>query len=111
MLSPAHKRSRPPARTAAALPRSRSLCSSARISERAAATAASAAPANVVDRLEGKLPPPGLYGPFATADFAFWNGDFTLDYNQEANFWGAQTANHPELILPFLDTITYHLRC
>ena len=36
---------------------------------------------------------------------------YTLDYNQEANFWGAQTANHPELILPFLDTITYHLRC
>ena len=32
---------------------------------------------------------------------------YTLDYNQEANFWGAQTANHPELILPFLDTITY----
>ena len=26
-----------------------------------------------------KLPPPGLYGPFATGDFAFWNGDFTLD--------------------------------
>lgn len=38
----------------------------------------------------------GLYGPFATGDFAFWNGDFTLDYNQEANFYHIFSNNHPE---------------
>ena len=49
-------------------------------------TAGSTASADTVVQMQGKLPPPGLYGPFATGDFAFWNGDFTLDYNQEANF-------------------------
>lgn len=47
------------------------------------ATVGAAASAETVMRMKGKLPPPGLYGPFATGDFAFWNGDFTLDYNQE----------------------------
>jgi hypothetical protein len=76
-----------------------------------------------------------LTGPFATGDFAFWNGasrtvclqagsfspslarkrryagetaqnnvptvwllagDFTLDYNQEANFYHVFSSNHPE---------------
>lgn len=27
------------------------------------------------------------------------------DYNLEANFWSAQVANHPELILPYADTV------
>ena len=27
---------------------------------------------------------------------AFWNGDFTLDYNQEANFYHVFASNHPE---------------
>ena len=31
---------------------------------------------------------------------AAWGGDFTLDYNFQANFWGAASSNHPELILP-----------
>ena len=42
------------------------------------ATVGSTAAVEVVTRMQGKLPPPGLYGPFATGDFAFWNGDFTL---------------------------------
>lgn len=58
-------------------------------------TAAATAPASVVKRSHGRLPPPGLYGPFATGDFAFWNGDFTLDYNQEANFYHVFSNNHP----------------
>ena len=24
---------------------------------------------------KGRAPPPGLYGPFVTGDFAFWNGE------------------------------------
>ena len=47
--------------------------------------------------MQGKLPPPGLYGPFATGDYAFWNGDFTLDYNQEAQYYGVFSSNHQEL--------------
>ena len=39
------------------------------------ATVGSTASAGVVARMQGMLPPPGLYGPFATGDFAFWNGD------------------------------------
>jgi hypothetical protein len=42
-------------------------------------TACASAPASLVQRWQRRLPPPGLYGPFATGDFAFWNGDFTLD--------------------------------
>ena len=59
-------------------------------------TAGSTASADTVARMQKKLPPPGLYGPFATGDFAFWNGDFTLDYNQEANFYHVFSSNHPE---------------
>ena len=43
------------------------------------ATVGSTATKAVVSKLDGRLPPPGLYGPFATGDFCFWNGDFTLD--------------------------------
>jgi hypothetical protein len=28
-----------------------------------------------------------------------------LDYNFQANFWGASSSNHPELIMPYVDTI------
>ena len=30
------------------------------------------------------VPAPGLYGPWATADYTYWNGDYTLDYNYQA---------------------------
>ncbi len=40
--------------------------------------------------------PPGLYGVWATADDCAWNGDYTLDYNQEATFFGAFATNHAE---------------
>jgi len=38
-------------------------------------------------------PPSGLYGPWVTEDNPGWNGDFTLDYNQESQFFGAWTSN------------------
>ena len=31
-------------------------------------------------------PPSGLYGPWVTTDHPSWNGDFTIDYNQEVSF-------------------------
>ena len=53
----------------------------------------------------GKVPP-GLWGPWVTGtDMAGWGGDFTLDYNFQANFWGAASSNHPELITPYMDTM------
>jgi len=42
-------------------------------------------------------PPSGLYGPWVTSDGPSWNGDYTLDYNQEAQFYGVHSSNHPEL--------------
>ena len=29
--------------------------------------------------------------------------DWTLDYNFQANFWGAVSSNHPELMAPFFE--------
>lgn len=40
---------------------------------------------------------PGLWGNFVTTPHPAWQGDYTLDYNYEAQFWGAFAANHVEL--------------
>jgi hypothetical protein len=42
-------------------------------------------------------PAPGLGGPFVTSDNSGWNGDYTLDYNYEATYYGAYASGHPEL--------------
>ena len=42
-------------------------------------------------------PPPGLWGNFVTVPEMAWDGDYTLNYNFEAPFWGAYACNHPEL--------------
>jgi alpha-L-fucosidase 2 len=42
-------------------------------------------------------PAPGLWGNFVTGDRMEWQGDYTLDYNYEAPFWGALATNHLEL--------------
>ena len=52
----------------------------------------------------GKVPP-GLWGPWVTATESAWNGDYTLDYNFQANYWGAASSNMPEMITPFVDTM------
>lgn len=41
--------------------------------------------------------PPGIYGNFITTDQPGWGGDYHLNYNYEAAFYGVITANHPEL--------------
>jgi hypothetical protein len=43
------------------------------------------------------IPAPGLYGVWVSSDSASWNGDYTLDYNFEAPFFGAFASNHGEL--------------
>ena len=40
---------------------------------------------------------PGLFGPWVAWDVVGWNGDYTLDYNYEATFYGVYSSNHPEL--------------
>lgn len=42
---------------------------------------------------DARVPPPGLYGPWVFTDDPAWHGDYTLDYNQEATFYGAFSSN------------------
>lgn len=57
---------------------------------------------------ENKMPP-GLYGNFITTDNPKWNGDFHMNYNFIAPFYGMYAANRPEfaksLAQPILDFI------
>jgi hypothetical protein len=41
--------------------------------------------------------PPGLYGCFLRSDDVPWGGDYHLNYNYEAPFYGVFSANHPAL--------------
>ncbi len=41
--------------------------------------------------------PPGLWGNFATKDGMAWGGDYHLNYNFSAPFYGLVSANHVEL--------------
>ena len=40
--------------------------------------------------------PPGLFGNWVTTDNPAWKGDFHLNYNHEAPFWGLYSSNHVE---------------
>jgi hypothetical protein len=51
------------------------------------ATAAMTASTEMLAEAKGLLPPPGLYGPWVSTDSPGWNGDYTLDYNQESQFY------------------------
>ncbi len=48
----------------------------------------------------GKFPP-GIFGNFITTDKADWGGDYHLNYNYEAPWWGAFSSNHIELSEPY----------
>lgn len=41
--------------------------------------------------------PPGLFGNFIRSDNVPWHGDYHLNYNFQAPFYGVFAANHPEL--------------
>ena len=49
---------------------------------------------------------PGLLGPWSLQDPVGWSDDVTLDYNVEANFYGAASSNHPEAMWPYFPTLT-----
>lgn len=49
---------------------------------------------------------PGLWGVWGVTDAPAWNGDYTIDYNFQANYYGAISSNRPELVRPMLDTLS-----
>ena len=48
---------------------------------------------------------PALWGPWSVSDAPDWGDEMTLDYNFEANYWSAATANHPEIIHSYAATV------
>lgn len=48
---------------------------------------------------------PGLWGNWITTDHPNWHGDFHLNYNFQAPFYGVYAANHADLSLPFYQAI------
>ena len=48
---------------------------------------------------------PGLWGNWITTDHPNWHGDFHLNYNFEAPYYIAYSANHADLALPFYQAI------
>jgi len=52
--------------------------------------------------------PAGLWGPWVFSDEPGWGGDFTLDYNHEANHWGLPANNRLGIAWPqFAPIISY----
>lgn len=51
------------------------------------------------------VPPSGLYGPWVSMDGPAWHGDYTLDYNQEAQFYHVYSSNHPEIAAGYFPPI------
>eukprot|EP00051_Salpingoeca_urceolata_P007782 m.100454 g.100454 ORF g.100454 m.100454 type:complete len:1120 (-) comp15400_c0_seq2:5-3364(-) len=47
----------------------------------------------------------GLFGPWSLQDPVGWSDHLTLDYNVEANFFGAPTANRLSSMLPYFATM------
>lgn len=54
---------------------------------------------------DSSVPAPALYGVFATSSGCSWNGDFTLDYNAEATYFGIFSSNHVDQFAPYPTTI------
>ena len=48
---------------------------------------------------------PGLWGVFVTEDKPSWNGDYTLNYNFEAPYYGIYSANHIEIATTYYEVI------
>lgn len=44
---------------------------------------------------------PGIFGNFITTDAAAWGGDYHLNYNYQAPWWGVFSSNHLELAEPY----------
>ena len=49
---------------------------------------------------------PGLLGPWSAQDPVGWADGITMDYNAEANFYGAASSNHAENMHPYFPTVS-----
>lgn len=49
---------------------------------------------------------PGLLGPWSLQDPVGWADGITMDYNAEANYYGAASSNHPEAMHPYFPTVS-----
>jgi hypothetical protein len=45
--------------------------------------------------------PPGLFGNWITTDTPGWAGDYHLNYNYQAPWWGVYSSNHVDLAVPY----------
>ncbi len=52
---------------------------------------------------------PGLHGLWTTTDEPYFHGDFHLNYNAQAPYYGTYSSNRPELVLPFFAIIDDYL--
>ena len=57
---------------------------------------------------EGELAP-GLYGVWRTNDTPGWDGDYHMNYNFIATFYGAASSNRADLVLPVTDVLYGHI--
>ena len=48
---------------------------------------------------------PGLWGNWITVNDPAWHGDFHLNYNFEAPFYGLYSSNHADTTLPYYDAM------
>jgi alpha-L-fucosidase 2 len=48
---------------------------------------------------------PGLWGNWLTVDNPAWHGDFHLNYNFQAPFYGLYSSNHADTTLPFYEAM------
>eukprot|EP01084_Bolivina_argentea_P005802 10949_1 len=53
---------------------------------------------------------PGLWGPFVTTDTPAWNGDYTLNYNFEAPYYGVYGANHINIATPYYVPVLQYVK-
>ena len=56
----------------------------------------------------GKVPP-GLFGNWITTDKPAWAGDFHLNYNHQAPFWGLYSSNHVDTAASYETPILEYL--
>eukprot|EP00039_Didymoeca_costata_P002978 m.64285 g.64285 ORF g.64285 m.64285 type:complete len:898 (-) comp11637_c0_seq2:36-2729(-) len=48
---------------------------------------------------------PGLWGSWLTSDTPAWHGDYTLNYNFQAPYYGVFSSNHVELLEPYFEAV------
>jgi len=57
---------------------------------------------------EGMSHPSSMWGVLNTQDSSGWGGRYFLNYNHEAQYYGAFSSNRPEVVLPYSNVITWY---